>query len=292
MKKINRIAIVLVAMIFMNCNLNNKNIEVSNFVKKYIHLYINDDLNAYLSPNNYIIKVIIEDNKRGYYIRIIGYEKALLTPSDSLYFGCYVFDKYDVLFYGNQYSEFAIGECKCKDINKKLRFNKNEEVSNIDYDPVEFRISLLKNLEFDKMHSFKGNINMKVDDFANIVNEFLEKKYSIVVDSGKDEIYSNVQQTAHFETGVDSLLSIIYRNPLFKKVTALNFTNPKVIIRFIVTKEGDVKEPIIIRGSGNEEIDKVIMDIIKNFPKFQPAKHRNEIVNSYLTIPIKLSCKK
>lgn len=49
-----------------------------------------------------------------------------------------------------------------------------------------------------------------------------------------------------------------------------------------------MKEPEIICGSGNKEIDKTIENIVRKFPKLLPAKHRNEIVNSYLTIPIKL----
>lgn len=286
MRKAKILTIILIAMIFIGCSLSNRKMEVSIFVEQYIQLYINDDLNVDLSPKNHIIKVLIEDNENGYYVTVIGYEKSLLTSSDSSYFGCSVFEKYDVFFYGEQHSEFVIGECR--EARKKLFFDKIDGGSNIEYDPIEFRISLLKNLEFDKMHSFKGNINTGIDDFKVIVDTYLKRKGSVAVDVNREEVYSNVQQTARFELGIDSLLSIVYCNPMFKEITGLNFTSRKVIVRFVVTKEGEVKEPEIIRGSGNEKVDSTIEDIVRKFPKMLPAKHRKEIVNSYLTIPIKL----
>lgn len=276
-------------MIFMSCGLSRRNMEISSFVEQFIRLYINDDLNDYLSPKIHVIKVLIEENEKGYYITILGYEKSLLAPSDSSYFGCYEYEKYDVFFYGKQHPEFVTGECN--DASKRSLFDKNKADINIEYDPVEFRISLLKNLEFDKMHSFKGGINVDIDDLEAITDAFLERKDSVVIDSGKEEIYSNVQQMARFQPGVDSLLSIVYCNPLFKKVSELNYTSQEVIVRFVVTEEGEVKDPEMIIGSGNEKIDKAIMGIVKKFPKMQPAKHRKEIVNSYFTIPIKLSYK-
>ncbi|MDD3751593.1 MAG: energy transducer TonB [Tissierellia bacterium] len=286
MRKAKILTIILIAMIFISCSLSNRKMEVSIFVEQFIRLYINDDLNVDLSPKNHIIKVLIEDNENGYYVTVIGYEKSFLTSSDSSYFGCSVFEKYDVFFYGKQLSEFVTGDCS--EVRKSLLSDTTGGGNNIEYDPIEFRISLLKNLEFDKMHSFKGNINTEVDDFKVIVDTYLKRKGSVIIDANKEEVYSNVQQIARFEPGIDSLLSIVYCNPMFKEIKELNFTEQKVIIRFVVTKEGEVKEPEIISGSGNKEIDRTIENIVRKFPKILPAKHRKEIVNSYLTIPIKL----
>lgn len=286
MRKTKILTIILISMIFIGCCLSNRKMEISIFIEQFIQLYINDDLNVNLSPENHIIKVLIEDNENGYYITVIGYEKLLLTSSDSSYFGCSIFEKYDVFFYGEQHSEFVIGNCR--KISKSLFLDKINEGVNIEYDPIEFKISLLKNLKFDKMHSFKVNINTDIDDLRGIANTFLKVNSSVVTDTNKEDVYSDVQQIARFEPGIDSLFSIVYCNPMFKEIKELNFTAKKIIIRFIVTKEGKVKEPEIIRGSGNKEIDKTIKDIVGKFPKMLPATHRKEIVNSYLTIPIKL----
>lgn len=230
MKRANLLTIILIALTFISCSLSNRKMEVSTFVEQFVRLYINDDLNLDLSPKSHIIKVLIEDNEIGNYVTVTvtGYEKSLLTFSDSSYFGRCVFEKYDVFFYGNQLPEFVSGDC-CE-VRKSLFSNATGTINNIEYDPIEFRISLFKNFEFDKMHSFKGNINNEVDDFKVIVDTYLKRKDSVIIDANKEEVYSNVQQIARFEPGIDSLLSLVYCNPMFNEIKELNFTEQKVRI--------------------------------------------------------------
>lgn len=288
MKKRNlRLSIILlISMIFILCSVNKEKLKVSPFIKNFILLYINDEQNVNLSSNSHIIKVIVDDNNNGYYITVVGYKKSLLTISDSSYFGCFKFEGYDVYFYGEKHNEFAIGENtdKCK----KLDVDKTSSENNIEYDPVEFRISLLKNFKFDKMHSFKGNINADIVDLEYIANTYLKIKNNIDASINVDEVFSNVQQIASFDAGIDSLLSIIYLDATFNKILGANCTSKDAIVRFVVTKEGKVKDPMIIRSSGCEEMDRAIENIVRKFPKMFPAKHRGETVNSYLAIPIKL----
>lgn len=263
--------------------------HISSFVTNVIHLYINDELNDNISPNSHIIKVLLEDNENGYYVTVIGYKKRLLTSSDSAFFGCCKFEDYDVFFYGLQHTEFVTGklDTKCKKMFiDKIGENSNVKYDPIEYDPVEFKISLFKNFEFDKMHSFKGNIYANIDDLKAITEKYLKIKNSFEIDATKKDVYSNVQHPASFEGGVDSLLSLVYHNPLFKRLAETDNTSQKVLVQFIVTKDGNVKEPRIITSSGSEKTDEIILEIIQKFPKMLPAEHRNELVDSYLTIQI------
>lgn len=59
----------------------------------------------------------------------------------------------------------------------------------------------------------------------------------------------------------------------------------RVTIRFIVTKEGKVVNPIVLRGI-TPIADKGALRVINLMPDWIPGKHKEELVNVYYTIPI------
>jgi TonB family protein len=95
-----------------------------------------------------------------------------------------------------------------------------------------------------------------------------------------------VQQPALFELGIDSLLSFIYSSIELPKPIEPEGLNEKIFIRFIVTSLGEVKNPMIIRSSGSNLLDSAVVDVVRKFPSFLPAKHRGKIVNSYTSISV------
>lgn len=59
----------------------------------------------------------------------------------------------------------------------------------------------------------------------------------------------------------------------------------RVVIRFIVTKEGKIVKPVVIR-SLSSATDKEALRVINLMPDWIPGKHKGELVNVYYTIPI------
>ena len=276
--------IIVLLFTFFGCNVTGKKkLEVSSFIRNFILYYLNDSLNSRLSPSSHVIKVVIDKNMKGYGISILGYEKSLLSYLDTSYFGCYDLKGYDIYFYGNEDPKFILG--KSKKGCKRMRIPKNAG-DHIEYDPVIFKISLYRNYKFDKMHSYKGNIDGNIEDLKKLTDKYLyvDDMYSVI----EDTIFDNVQQLATYDKGLDSLLSIIYSDAQFREALKTKYTEQKVFVRFIVTKEGRVKKTQILKSSGSEVLDSVILGIVRKFPLMTPGKHRGKIVNSYLTIPIDL----
>jgi TonB family protein len=59
----------------------------------------------------------------------------------------------------------------------------------------------------------------------------------------------------------------------------------KVYIRMTIDKEGQVKDPTVIRGI-DPECDQEALNTVLKFPKFVPAQVNGENVNSLFTLPI------
>ena len=77
----------------------------------------------------------------------------------------------------------------------------------------------------------------------------------------------------------------MYKDVSFIKLS-LYLSNKKLIVSFVVTKEGRVRSPEIVRSAGNTIADSAVVNVIRILPDFIPGKHRGRYVNSYSAIPI------
>lgn len=108
---------------------------------------------------------------------------------------------------------------------------------------------------------------------------------------GKDiigKVYTLANPMPEFPGGIDSLLSFIRKNLKYPN-TETNFTG-KVIIRFIVTKDGKIKNPDIIK-SLSPEADNEVLRLVMSMPDWTPAKRNGENVNVYYHLPITFKIK-
>jgi len=276
---------VICLAIFQNsCNNNLKPLEVSEFIKSFILSYLKDDINSDLTPQTHIIKVTISENEERFNIVVAGYKKSFLSATDTSYFGYNKQNGYDIYYYGIQNEKFVT--LKRSVAHKKIIHNKSSRNRVAEYDPVEFKISLFKNFKFDKMLSFKVNINEDIGVLKDLADTYLKIDNNISINDDNQEILFDVQQPASFESGFDTLLSYVYSNIDVHEFLNPDSLNKNIIIRFIITPHGEVKAPIVIGSSGNNFLDSAIVRVALKFPSFVPAKHRNEIVSSYSSISI------
>jgi len=67
-------------------------------------------------------------------------------------------------------------------------------------------------------------------------------------------------------------------------------TQGKVIVTFVINKEGNVVNPKIIRGV-SPSIDKEALRVISNSPKWTPGKQEGKNVDVQFTLPIAFGLK-
>lgn len=71
-----------------------------------------------------------------------------------------------------------------------------------------------------------------------------------------------------------------------------NKLESKVFVRFVVDAKGKVKNPEIIRTSGDKALDLETLRVISKMPSWQPAENDGKKVGMFYTLPVNFSLRK
>ncbi|MDP4209633.1 MAG: energy transducer TonB [Bacteroidota bacterium] len=102
----------------------------------------------------------------------------------------------------------------------------------------------------------------------------------------KDPIYLQVEQMPEFPGGMTELVTFLGSHLRYPLEADQKDIEGKVFVRFIVDKEGNVKEPEIARSIGGG-CDEEAIRVVKLFPKWKPGYQNGKPVNAYFVLPIK-----
>ena len=96
---------------------------------------------------------------------------------------------------------------------------------------------------------------------------------------------SHLERNCFFDEPVDIARYDKVKYPQFEKE---NDIQGNVYLRFVVTNEGEINSPTILRGvSGAKYFDKEVLRIIGLMPRWIPGENNGKKVNVYFTMPIK-----
>ncbi|MDE6697801.1 MAG: energy transducer TonB, partial [Muribaculaceae bacterium] len=101
----------------------------------------------------------------------------------------------------------------------------------------------------------------------------------------EEVIYIAVEQSAEFPGGLSSLYKWLSQNIRYPEVAQLNDIQGRVVVRFVVEKDGSIGEASIYQGV-DKHPDKEALRVVRNMPKWYPAKNSGVPVRSYFMIPI------
>jgi len=103
--------------------------------------------------------------------------------------------------------------------------------------------------------------------------------------TSKNGVYTDVQKPAQFPGGMDELGSYIGHHLQYPQSAKDAKIQGKVIISFVVEKDGTVSTFKIIH-SLTKDCDAEVIRVFKSAPKWKPAKQDNVIVRQEFTIPV------
>lgn len=109
------------------------------------------------------------------------------------------------------------------------------------------------------------------------------------VDHLNDPTYTLVEEMPEPLGGMQSFYKFIAQTIKFPEnaLKDTTFSGCKVFLKFIINKEGDIIDPIVLRGcNAYPECDKEALRVIALSPKWKPGKQNNRPVNVYFTLPI------
>ena len=130
------------------------------------------------------------------------------------------------------------------------------------------------------------NFDQGTDDL-NIVREhknevIVEEKHEVVEET---KVFTSVEQMPQFPGGEAELLKWISTHIKYPAIAMENNVQGKVVVQFVVTRDGSIGEVKIARGK-DPDLDKEAMRVVKTLPKFIPGKMNGQAVNVWYTLPI------
>jgi periplasmic protein TonB len=125
----------------------------------------------------------------------------------------------------------------------------------------------------------------KVEVIAAPVGKAEEAPPVVVEPVKEDEVFTILEQQAEFPDGQAALFKWLSQNIKYPAVARENNIQGKVILRFIVEKDGTVNGVTVLRGA-NELLDKEAVRVVKEMPKWKAGKQRGNSVRSYFTLPV------
>lgn len=100
-----------------------------------------------------------------------------------------------------------------------------------------------------------------------------------------DEIFQVVEEMPEFPGGMAECMKFIAKNIQYPAISQENGVQGKVIVRFVVNKDGSVSDAEVAR-SVDPYLDKEALRIIGQMPKWKPGKQRGELVRVRYTVPV------
>lgn len=107
------------------------------------------------------------------------------------------------------------------------------------------------------------------------------------VQEGNDEgqIFEVVEQNPAFPGGDKALMDYLYKNLKYPAVAQDNGIQGRVLIQFVVNKDGSIVDPKVLR-SVDPSLDKEAMRVVTSMPKWTPGRQRGKPVRVRFTLPV------
>ncbi|MBR6083803.1 MAG: energy transducer TonB, partial [Salinivirgaceae bacterium] len=102
----------------------------------------------------------------------------------------------------------------------------------------------------------------------------------------EDEIFIIVEDMPEFPGGEEELRKFIAENVEYPEDAKAQKQEGKVFVKFVIDKEGNVRDAEIVNGTRFESLNNEALRVIKSMPQWKPGKQRGQNVNVSFVVPI------
>ena len=100
-----------------------------------------------------------------------------------------------------------------------------------------------------------------------------------------EKVFTSVEQMPQFPGGDAALMKYLSSHIQYPAMAAENNVQGKVILQFVVEKDGKVGEVKVAR-SVDKDLDKEAIRVVKSLPKFTPGRQNGQAVRVWYTLPV------
>ena len=129
------------------------------------------------------------------------------------------------------------------------------------------------------------NQQSKVTPTSQVVKANAEAQVTDESAPQSKKVYRSVDQMPQFPGGEAGLMRYLQSNINYPANAAMNNIGGRVILQFVVEKDGHIGEVKVVR-SIDPEIDAEAVRVVKSLPDFIPGRQDGEPVAVWYTIPV------
>lgn len=104
-------------------------------------------------------------------------------------------------------------------------------------------------------------------------------------DDSDNAVYKMVEEMAQFPGGQAEMLKFIQENRQYPEAAKANGVHGKVMVTFIVERDGSLSDVKVMRGLGSG-CDEEAIRVVQSMPKWNPGKQRGKEVRCSYVVPI------
>ena len=169
----------------------------------------------------------------------------------------------------------------------------------IDEEMIPITLPEKKTVQPPPQSTSKAEIIEIIEDDADVVEDIListEDQTTFVDISAMDvvyvepepeeeEIFMVVEDQPEFPGGTAALLEYLRKNIKYPAICRENNIQGRVLIQFIVNRDGTVVDPEVVR-SVDPNLDREALRVISTMPKWKPGLQRGKPVRVKFTVPV------
>lgn len=133
------------------------------------------------------------------------------------------------------------------------------------------------------------------DQGTDNVEVVREHKDEIVVEEkveapAPEKVFDAVEEPPTFPGGVEAMYEFMRKELRYPEMAAQNNIQGRVILQFVVEKDGSVGEVRVVRKV-DTDLDKEAVRMVKSMPKFIPGRMNGQSVRVWFTLPVNFKLK-
>ncbi|MCM1319676.1 MAG: TonB family protein [Muribaculaceae bacterium] len=178
--------------------------------------------------------------------------------------------------------EEAIAQQAVVDVVFKDEPDPDKQMKNVDETLKDESTVGVQNVEGEKSLSAQIETQPIIVAQPTVVEE---KKPEPVKQPEPEKVFTAVEQQASFPGGQSALSSWLGKNLRYPELAAQNGISGKVIVQFVVEKDGSITGIKVARGV-DKELDREAVRVVSKMPRWQPGKNNGVAVRSQFTLPV------
>jgi protein TonB len=100
-----------------------------------------------------------------------------------------------------------------------------------------------------------------------------------------EKVYDQTNEMPEFPGEKNDLVKYLIQNTRYPELAMKNGVQGAVIVRFVIDKEGKVKDPKVVKGVGSG-CDEEALRVIRSMPDWKPAIHNGKAVSVFFNLPV------